>query len=474
MEYRKNHMKRNVVRSRPNKVKQCLQNVALKETATVTSYETARSKPTDKCTNKTNKKTNIWEGVKVKETYDELLDLRNTVIKGSSNDSEKKCNSSKPSSDAEQTFLDKVCEFPNMHYKIMTLCSVKNSSKFTEQFNTKTNIISERIVNKQLELQATEKSQLKTKQLCKVPPKLGEKIVIQKIIQKENELQCKNLAKKTPKLVKSKSEMNISKEKSKSISDSKSEYNSNKDTSKPQTPQLQLSSKPEITDSISKASDCYEIAKSRFQRSIIAGMNKASIRKTEPTSKKGSIENSSLELKKSNASRGQIRETRTKSLERCRPRFLLSTKPKTRYAVSHSSVQVNMEKSTGCINTQTENMIQLRNMEVQTKKKNITNEKKMQTRLCKTDTVETDPIIIENPAKYTSTTCDFYHSEQPTQMYEYLTTSDLVCLDWVNRHLFGVSVNPHNIIVDDKIKEVSEVASKSTFLSEMECLALPR
>lgn len=445
MEYNKSNFERDV-RSRYNKLRQTLRNTVVKGNTKHRRYQRQSGE------NHGHKASNECDGIKVKETYDKLLDLRNTFLTESSDDDDNKRNEKK-TCDTEQKFLDKVCEIPNMHYKILTLCSVKNSSRFSEQFNVKTNIISERIVNKQLELQAKPPS--KPKPLCKILPKIGEKTVIQKIIEKEKELQQNNPTKKAPQTVKSKSDAKMLEDKGRNFPNSRSETESPSENKRnhPPRPRFQLSTKP---DSTSKIWNSWETFKDKFQKTSTS-------RTKMPSNRSNS---SSLEIKKSNISKADVRFSRASSSERCKPRFLLSTQPTRRCAVSHSSVQVTMEKSSACIHTQTENLTQLRSIPAQTYKKNITNAKKMQTRLCKTYTTETNPILIENPVKGTSTTCDYYRSEQPTQMYEHLTTSDLVCLDWVNRHLFGVNVNPYSIIVDDKIKEVSEIASKSTFLSE--------
>lgn len=462
----------NPVRSRCNKLREVLKNAVAKGNTKETNVERYERKFLDNCNNNTIQNIeNRCEEIKVKETYDTILDLRNAFHVNEPTKGNRKDRTENKISNEEQIFLDKVCKFPNMHYKLMTLCSVKNSSMFTEQFNTKTNIISERIVNKQLELQTIEKPPTKPKPTCKILPRNGEKIVIQKILEKEKELQQNRLPKKTPRTVKSKSETKISRNKVRNIPNTKSDIESrseNKPKVQTAKPRFQLSTKPDNTSETRKGWDTFK-PKTRKNANTTN-----TISRVTPNGRATNLENSSLETKKSNISRSDARFSRTSSFDRCRPRFLLSTKLTKRCAVSHSSVQVTMKKSFTCIQTQTENVTRLRSIPAQTRKKNITNAKKMQTRLCKTHTAETSPAFMENPSKCTGTPCDYYCTEHQTQMYEHLTTSDLVCLDWVNKHLFGVTVNPHKIIVGDKIREVSEMASKSTFLSGIECFPLPR
>lgn len=73
-----------------------------------------------------------------------------------------------------------------------------------------------------------------------------------------------------------------------------------------------------------------------------------------------------------------------------------------------------------------------------------------------------------NPTKFTNTEELYYPSQdRATQFYEYLTCSDLFCLEWVNKHLFEIHLNPHGIIIDEKIRAVSEIVNHSSFLSNI-------
>ncbi|ERL92783.1 hypothetical protein D910_10091 [Dendroctonus ponderosae] len=58
--------------------------------------------------------------------------------------------------------------------------------------------------------------------------------------------------------------------------------------------------------------------------------------------------------------------------------------------------------------------------------------------------------------------------EQSTQMYEHITENDLLCLEWINKNLFKVPINPHHLIVDEKLKESSEFTCFGTNTLEQE------
>lgn len=52
--------------------------------------------------------------------------------------------------------------------------------------------------------------------------------------------------------------------------------------------------------------------------------------------------------------------------------------------------------------------------------------------------------------------------EDSTQMYEHVTFSDLLCVEWINKSLFNVAMNPANLIVDDKLRNASETTMVSS------------
>lgn len=49
--------------------------------------------------------------------------------------------------------------------------------------------------------------------------------------------------------------------------------------------------------------------------------------------------------------------------------------------------------------------------------------------------------------------------DKSTQMYEYLTESELYCVEWINRNLFEVFLNPYHLIPDERIKTASEMTN---------------
>ncbi|GJQ69962.1 hypothetical protein Trydic_g22482 [Trypoxylus dichotomus] len=49
-----------------------------------------------------------------------------------------------------------------------------------------------------------------------------------------------------------------------------------------------------------------------------------------------------------------------------------------------------------------------------------------------------------------------------TQMFEHVTKNDLYTLQWIHDNLFEININPHTLIIDEKIKEVSEMSDVSS------------
>lgn len=45
-----------------------------------------------------------------------------------------------------------------------------------------------------------------------------------------------------------------------------------------------------------------------------------------------------------------------------------------------------------------------------------------------------------------------------TQMFEHVTRNDLYTLQWIHDNLFQINLNPHTLIIDEKIKELSEIS----------------
>ncbi|RZB66660.1 hypothetical protein BDFB_009032 [Asbolus verrucosus] len=46
--------------------------------------------------------------------------------------------------------------------------------------------------------------------------------------------------------------------------------------------------------------------------------------------------------------------------------------------------------------------------------------------------------------------------DQATQMCDHVTQSELFCIEWIHKNLFEVKLNPNTLVVDDKIRDISE------------------
>lgn len=52
--------------------------------------------------------------------------------------------------------------------------------------------------------------------------------------------------------------------------------------------------------------------------------------------------------------------------------------------------------------------------------------------------------------------------DKSTQMYEYVTESELYCIEWIHNNLFDVVLNPFHLVADEKIKDASEITCYSS------------
>lgn len=156
------------------------------------------------------------------------------------------------------------------------------------------------------------------------------------------------------------------------------------------------------------------------------------------------------------------------------PRFQLSTKQcRARYKMENSSVQTNLdrENKSSC-STQTNFTEFVKMSSAQTTPKPSIAGKKLQTRLYKQSDNETNPVAVRSPSKSTNTYLGYYtpYVDRHTQLFDYMSEGDLFCLDWINKHLFPIELNPYSVIVDQKIRELSEMCTKSTLFSESKTL----
>ncbi|XP_057670311.1 uncharacterized protein LOC130902302 [Diorhabda carinulata] len=71
-----------------------------------------------------------------------------------------------------------------------------------------------------------------------------------------------------------------------------------------------------------------------------------------------------------------------------------------------------------------------------------------------TKNMETSPVIRKTSCKFTNT--DFYYPavSESTQIFEYMSNSDLFCLEWVDKYLFNINLNIQTVVVDEKIRDI--------------------
>ena len=53
-------------------------------------------------------------------------------------------------------------------------------------------------------------------------------------------------------------------------------------------------------------------------------------------------------------------------------------------------------------------------------------------------------------------------------MFEHITENDLFCMEWIDRNLFRVPVNPNTVIVDERIRDPSEDTCRASSFLEQE------
>lgn len=160
-----------------------------------------------------------------------------------------------------------------------------------------------------------------------------------------------------------------------------------------------------------------------------------------------------------------------KSLEL--PRFQLSTNHGTRVKVENKGIQSNIVNDLAkTLGNQTHFEEFLKGSSVQVTHMSKMAGKKLQTRLYKKTDVETDPIAFRNPSKATNTNIYYNGSrmDHHTQLFEFMSDGDMFCLEWINKHLFPVNLNPFSVIVDQKLRDASELGTKSTLFSESKTL----
>ncbi|KAG5860858.1 hypothetical protein JTB14_032521 [Gonioctena quinquepunctata] len=342
---------------------------------------------------KERKKTTKCE-VRVRETHDETLDLRNSRPK-----TVKSSRISPGKSPGPPTFKREGALSKPIHYN--------------RKFDVATNIIAERIVTQQLKLLQSKKSTA-TKQIptaSYVAVRIN-KLVAQRILDVNGTLPAK-LQASAPKNEVKKKVTKVIMETSTligySTSGKMSEYGSNSRCGSPLTPR-----KP----STSWGSDA-------------------------------SIETNSGE---------GVFQLENASGERSLPRFLSSIDQIPR--MTNVSIQVDLRREfCHSDTTQTDILTPMISIITRDTPECITENKKIQTDMRKQSDIQNSPIY---RSEYTNTVSQYSSCDQPCQMFEYLSRSDMLCLDWINKNLFEVKMNLNNIVIDERIRELSEFGTRST------------
>ncbi|CAH1960580.1 unnamed protein product [Acanthoscelides obtectus] len=303
--------------------------------------------------------------------------------------------------------------------KITTYACTQNT------FDTATSIITERIISKQLEL---ERNKQCTRRLLQHQGKMPDKIddvVVERILGKEEyPVPPKQIGSPKPK---KKSTINI-----------KDIMTANKKISRVKANLLRFPVRKK----------CSEEAKSTELKTI-GRCNKP--HKSMP-------ELASDTKKKSTSSVGLVKNPVSITL----PKFILSSRPTARVTVKHVATQddIKNEACPAC----TQAVIDLDDFSVQANILNQTSDLSVQAdQQIDQNTQETNTVPVSSFSRYTDTMRE-PDVVQHTQMMEYMTGNDLYCLEWVRDYLFDIKFDHRQIIVGDKLKEVSEVGTKATMI----------
>lgn len=156
------------------------------------------------------------------------------------------------------------------------------------------------------------------------------------------------------------------------------------------------------------------------------------------------------------------------------PKFKLAIKTeRSRYNVVNKAIQATLnDYCRSNFGVQTKQIDLVKMTDVQTDIQPNLAAKKLQTRLFKTIDEETDPELSHFASKSTSTPCNFYfapYTDRCTQFFDYMSDSEVFCLDWIKKYVFPIKLNPFSIVVDRKMRDVSELGTKSTLFSDTLC-----
>lgn len=149
--------------------------------------------------------------------------------------------------------------------------------------------------------------------------------------------------------------------------------------------------------------------------------------------------------------------------------FLLSTrKSAVRIPIKHTSVEVKLKAcSDSSISTQTQIEPQ-ESSYIQTHFDLCTSHHHVQTPFVAHLNKDTNTEKLQAPTKSTNTDKPDLTLIHNFKVNEYMSDSDLYCLRWIKNYLLNIDIDPTQIVYDEKIRDVSEVCTKSsTTLSDL-------
>nr|CAH7745915.1 unnamed protein product [Callosobruchus chinensis] len=340
--------------------------------------------------------------------------------------------------------------------KITTYACTQNT------FDTATSIITERIISKQLELEREKKCTRRLLQHQGRMPRKIDDVFVERILEKEDELKNRKL----PSITSSNATdfMNITSLKFleqdnptiKGAQENKGTTNKELESVKPtkkRTINVKDIANPNRKMPLAKAS----IPKIPVKQPHTGEAKPNALSRCSKLYK--SLPNlSSAALKRRTSN--NLKSTKVPKM--ILPKFILSSRPAGRVTVAHFGTQddIRSEQFPAC----TQMIPESGNFSVQTnimsETKNVSMQAEQQIGL---STEGTNTLPKKNCSKYASTV-NQPDVNQQTQMMEYMTGNDLYCLEWVRDNLFDINFDHRQIIVGDKLKEVSEVATKTSFL----------
>ncbi|VEN57840.1 unnamed protein product [Callosobruchus maculatus] len=340
--------------------------------------------------------------------------------------------------------------------KITTYACTENT------FDTATSIITERIISKQLELEREKRCTRRLLQHQGRMPKKIDDVIVERILEKEDELKNKKL----PSITSSNATDFMNVKSVKFVEQDNSTMKGNEEN------QGTASNRMESVKPLKKATiNVKDIANAnRKIPQAKASIPKMLVKARETGDAKNNALSKCSKLHKSlpnltsdamKKSTTNLKPTKIPKIVTL-PKFILSSRPAGRVPVAHFGTQddIKSEQCSAC----TQIIPESDNFSVQTNITNETRDVSVQAEQeigVNTEGTNTLPKI--NFSRYTSTV-NQPDVVQQTQMMEYMTGNDLYCLEWVRDYLFDINFDHRQIIVDDKLKEVSEVATRTSLI----------